>query len=199
MRLRYTFAALSCALLVSSCAGLNNAPSGYSTLFDAGSNLLAWTKNGDSNWRIQDGAIQADFMPGKTAGFLVSKKTYTDYQIYAEFWVDAETNSGIFIRCENPEKVGADTCYEVNIWDTRPDPSYGTGAIVDTIKVTPPYPTVGGKWSVMEISAKGAQFVVKIDGQITASGTDGKHTKGNIALQHGGGTVKFRKILIKEL
>jgi hypothetical protein len=25
----------------------------------------------------------------------------------------------------------------VNIWDTRPDPSYGTGAIVDVAKVDP--------------------------------------------------------------
>jgi len=199
MRLRQTGLAFLSALLMSSCANLSGTPSGFTPLFDSGSNLLGWTKAGDSNWRIQDGAIQADFLPGKIAGFLISKKVYTDYQIYAEFWVDSETNSGIFIRCENPEKVGADTCYEVNIWDTRPDPSYGTGAIVDTIKVTPPYPKVGGKWSVMEITAKGSQFLVKIDGVVTASGTDSKHAKGNIALQHGGGTVKFRKVLIKEL
>jgi hypothetical protein len=161
--------------------------------------LLAWTKTGDSNWRIQDGAIQADFMQGKLPGYLVTKKTYVDYEIYAEFWVDSETNSGIFIRCQNPEKIGADTCYEVNIWDTRPDPTYGTGAIVDTIKVSAPYPKVGGKWSVMEIKAKGSQFTVKIDGQTTAAGSDSKYAKGPIAIQHGRGTVKFRKILIKEL
>ena len=199
MRLRQTGLAVLSALLMSSCANLSGSPSGFTPLFEPGSNLLGWTKAGDSNWRIQDGAIQADFLPGKISGFLISKKVYTDYQIYAEFWVDSETNSGIFIRCENPEKVGADTCYEVNIWDTRPDPSYGTGAIVDTIKVTPPYPKVGGKWSVMEITAKGSQFLVKIDGVVTASGSDSKHAKGNIALQHGGGTVKFRKVLIKEL
>lgn len=199
MRLRHTVVTLLSVLLVTSCANLSSHPAGFATLFDAGSNLLGWTKFGDSNWRIQDGAIQADFYPGKIAGHLISKKTYTDFQIYAEFWVDSETNSGIFIRCENPEKIGADTCYEVNIWDTRPDPSYGTGAIVDTVKVTPPYPKVGGKWSVMEITAKGPQMIVKIDGVVTASGSDSKHSKGNITLQHGGGTVKFRKILIKEL
>jgi len=199
MRFISTLGALLTAALITSCAAPSVNLSGATPLYDTGSNLLGWTKVGESNWRLQDGAIQADFMAGKLPGYLVSKKTYVDYQIYAEFWVDSETNSGIFIRCENPEKIGADNCYEVNIWDTRPDPSYGTGAIVDTFKVTPPYPKVGGHWSVMEITAKGTQLTVKIDGQTTASGTDSKHSKGHIALQHGGGTVKFRKLLIKEL
>jgi hypothetical protein len=199
MRYLPTMGALLTTILITSCATPGVNLTGSKPLYDEGSNLLGWTKVGESNWRIQEGAIQADFMSGKLPGYLVSKKTYTDYQIYAEFWVDSETNSGIFIRCENPEKIGADNCYEVNIWDTRPDPTYGTGAIVDSFKVSEPYPKVGGKWSVMEITAKGQQFSVKINGQVTVSGTDNKHSKGHIALQHGGGTVKFRKVLIKEL
>lgn len=199
MRYLPTMGALLTAILITSCATSGVNLTGSKPLYDEGSNLLGWTKVGESNWRIQEGAIQADFMSGKLPGYLVSKKTYTDYQIYAEFWVDSETNSGIFIRCENPEKIGADNCYEVNIWDTRPDPTYGTGAIVDSFKVSEPYPKVGGKWSVMEITAKGQQFSVKINGQVTVSGTDNKHSTGHIALQHGGGTVKFRKVLIKEL
>jgi Domain of Unknown Function (DUF1080) len=199
MRYLPTMGALLTTILITSCATPGVNLTGSKPLYDEGSNLLGWTKVGESNWRIQEGAIQADLMSGKLPGYLVSKKTYTDYQIYAEFWVDSETNSGIFIRCENPEKIGADNCYEVNIWDTRPDPTYGTGAIVDSFKVSEPYPKVGGRWSVMEITAKGQQFTVKINGQVTVSGTDNKHSKGHIALQHGGGTVKFRKVLIKEL
>ena len=63
---------------------------------------------------------------GKDASYLVSKESYGDFQIRAEFWVDSDANSGIFIRAQNPEKIGADTSYEVNIFDKRPDPSYGT-------------------------------------------------------------------------
>lgn len=203
MRFKSSLTAIWCSLLITSCANFTSNStaelSGSVPLYVSGSNLLGWTKVAESNWRIQDGAIQADFMSGKLPGYLVTKKTYTDFQIYAEFWVDSETNSGIFLRCENPEKIGADSCYEVNIWDTRPDPTFGTGAIVDTFKVMPPYPKVGGKWSVMEITAKGSQLSVKIDGQVTAAGLDAKHSKGHIAIQHGGGTVKFRKLLIKEL
>jgi hypothetical protein len=42
----------------------------------------------------------------------------------------------------------------VNIYDQRPDPSYGTGAIVNFAKVEP-MPKAGGKWNTYEITAKG--------------------------------------------
>jgi hypothetical protein len=67
---------------------------GWITLFD-GKNLDSWNKIGDANWRLEDGVVVAD----KGDGFLVSKKDYTDFQLRAEFWVDADANSGIFIRC----------------------------------------------------------------------------------------------------
>jgi len=53
-----------------------------------------------------------------------------------------DANSGIFIRCEDPKKPGAKICYECNIFDTWPDPSYGTGAIVYHAEVNP---MTGGK------------------------------------------------------
>ena len=59
----------------------------------------------------------------KATAFLISKDKYKDLQIYAEFWVSNDANSGIFIRCEDPKKPGAKTCYECNIFDTRPDPT----------------------------------------------------------------------------
>ena len=61
-------------------------------------------------------------------------------------WVDAEANSGIFIRCTDPQKITAVNAYEVNIFDKRPDPSYGTGAIVNVAKVSP-MPRAGGQWN----------------------------------------------------
>jgi hypothetical protein len=67
--------------------------------------------------------VQAD----KGSGFLVSKKSYTDFQIRAEFWADPAANSGIFIRCTDPQKISSKNSYEINIYDKRPDPDYGTG------------------------------------------------------------------------
>ena len=65
----------------------------------------------------------------------MSKNSYTNFEIKAEFWVDADANSGIFIRCEGVgKKSPARPAYEVNIFDKRPDPSYATGAIVGLAK-----------------------------------------------------------------
>jgi Domain of Unknown Function (DUF1080) len=199
------------ALLLASFAVLSYAPQassedGWVSLFD-GKSLDNFSKTGDANWRVEDGAIVAD----KGNGFLVSKNSYGDYQIRAEFWVEPDSNSGIFIRCTDPEKITAENCYEVNIWDMRPDPSYGTGAIVNVAKVNP-MPKAGGKWNVYEITAKGATFTVVLNGQKTVDGVqDPKLANGRIALQHGlgikddkgvandKGVVKFRKMEIKPL
>jgi hypothetical protein len=179
---------------------------GWITLFD-GKNLDNWNQIGDANWRLDNGVVVAD----KGNGFLVSKNSYTDFQLRAEFWVDDDANSGIFIRCTDPEKVTGSTAYEVNIWDRRPDPTYGTGAIVDVAKVSP-MPKSAGKWNVYEIIAKGSKFTVTLNGQKTVDGgQDAKFASGRIALQHGlglkddkgvandKGVVKFRKVEIKPL
>jgi hypothetical protein len=170
------------------------ADKGWVTLFD-GKSLDNWNQIGDANWKLADGVVAAD----KGNGFLVSKDSYGDFQIRAEFWVDDEANSGIFIRCTDPAKVTAKNAYEVNIFDKRPDPSYGTGAIVDTAKAATAL-KAGGKWNVYEITAKGPRFDVTLNGTKTVDGaTDSQHAKGPIALQYGAGVVKFRKVEIKPL
>src|SRR6201999_209861 len=132
MKRRSAIALLSIGFAALAYSPKASSETGWVTLFD-GKSMDNFNKVGNANWRIEDGMIVSD----KGDGFLVTKTDYKDYEIKAEFWVDADANSGIFIRCTNPEKIGAETCYEVNVWDTRPDPSYGTGAIVNVAKVDP--------------------------------------------------------------
>jgi Domain of Unknown Function (DUF1080) len=174
--------------------------SGWISLFD-GETLANWNKIGTANWRLEDGAIVAD----SGNGFLVSKNDYADFDLRVEFWIEAKTNSGVFIRCTDPASVTGKTAYEVNIWDTRPEQKYGTGAIVDVAAVDP-MPHAAGKWNVYEIIAKGDTFTVSLNGQKTVDGAKSdKFAKGRIALQHGkgvsdeSGSVKFRKVEIKPL
>jgi hypothetical protein len=194
------FAVIGLALAGYSHQAAAQADAGWVTLFD-GKNLDSWNKIGDANWRIEDGAVVAD----KGKGFLVSKNSYTDFQIRAEFWASDDANSGIFIRCTNADDVSGKNAYEVNIFDQRPQPEYGTGAVVDVAKVVP-MPKAGGKWNVYEITAKGSKFTVILNGQKTVDGAeDAKFATGRIALQHFPGTVddkgviKFRKVEIKPL
>jgi hypothetical protein len=158
-----------------------------------------WDKVADANWTMKDGALVADKLTsGKDPAYLVSKKSYKDFQIKAEFWTDADANSGIFIRCKTAKVIDSKECYEVNIFDKRPDPTYGTGAIVDVAKVNP-MPKAAGKWNTYEITAKGPKMTVILNGQKTADVEDSKLAEGPIALQYGSGVVKFRKVQIKEL
>src|SRR5262245_23000469 len=155
--------------------------SGWVPLFD-GKNLDQWQGDGNANFAIEDGSIVAkDKKDPKGTAYLISKEKYKDFQIYAEFWVSDDANSGIFIRCEDPKKPGAKSCYECNIFDTRPDQSYGTGAIVYHAEVKP-MPKAGSKWSTMEITAKGRDLSILFDGKKTASARSGLLTEGAIAL-----------------
>src|SRR5690348_17562153 len=171
---------------------------GWIKLIDGNYKAAEWSEVGKANWEMKDGALTADKLDGKDLAYLVSKTSYKDFEIKAEFWVDSAANSGIFIRCEKPEMIDGKTCYEVNIFDTRPDPTYGTGAIVDVAKVDP-MPKAAGKWNTYEITAKGPHFTVVLNGQKTADAEDSKHAEGRIALQYGSGVVKFRKVQIKPL
>src|SRR5690348_5421070 len=101
---------------------------GWVTLLDS-KNMGEWDRVGESNWRQEDGAVVADKVGGSTPAYLVSKNSYKDFVAYVEFWASDDANSGIFLRCQEPSKIADRSCYEVNIFDQRKDPSYGTGGI----------------------------------------------------------------------
>jgi len=194
---------LLAALAQFGCAS-DSQRTGWTTLIDGDKGLENWAQIDDANWRAEAGAIVADKGKG---GFLVSKNAYKDFMVYAEFWAETDTNSGIFIRASDPKKITADNSYEVNIWDIRPDPTYATGAIVNFAAV--PVPIVhkaGGKWNTMEITAQGDQFNVRLNGTPTVTLKNAKFAEGPFALQFGpgvkgvtGGPIKWRKVQIKPL
>jgi hypothetical protein len=167
------------------------------TLLD-GNNMGDWDRVGETNWRLEDGAVVADKLTSKGAAHLVSKNSYKDFVLYVEFWASDDANSGIFIRCSDRNNIADRTCYEVNISDQRKDPTYGTGGIVNFVEVNP-MPKAGGKWNTYEITAKGRQITVVLNGNKTAELHNGLFIEGPFTLQHGAGVIKFRKVAIKPL
>ena len=197
--------ALAVALAIAAFAAIHAAPQaagqtgpGWVSLFDGKAIGEEWDKVGETNWRVEDGAIVADKRTGQTAAHLVTKAKYKDFQIYVEFWASDDANSGIFLRCQEPTKITDRSCYEVNIFDQRKDPTYGTGGIVHFSEVNP-MPKAGGKWNTFEITAKGPHLVVVLNGTKTADIQESKFASGPFALQYGSGVVKFRKVQIKPL
>jgi hypothetical protein len=200
---RAWIAAAASAVALLGCA--HGKGDGWQMLIDGDQGLENFERVGDANWRGEGGAIVAD--RGKS-GFLVTKNSYRDFQVRAEFWAEGDTNSGVFIRCDSKDQINAKNCYEVNIWDTRPDPKFGTGAIVDVKPVSVPLKVrAGGKWNTYEISAKGSQLTVKLNGVETAIAQDGRHVEGPFGLQYAtggingaqGGPIKWRKVQVRSL
>jgi hypothetical protein len=193
-----TFALAGCA------HGLRD---GWTTLIDGEKGLENFNRTGDANWRPEGGAIVADKGKG---GHLVSKQSFRDFELRAEFYAETTTQSGIFFRITDPNKVGTAVAYEANIYDLRPGAEYATAAIVNVASV--PVPLIykagaekGGKWNVMEIHAKGDELTVTFNGVVTAHGRDAKFKQGPISLQFGnlpkapGGPIKWRKVQVREL
>lgn len=185
----------SLALTLGACAP-RSAAAGWTVLLD-GTSLANFDVLGTANWRLTDGAVVAD-NGAQHEGYLISKDTYGDFQLRVEFWVDTPANSGVYIRCTDRQKVTNATAYEVNIFDQRPDPTYGTGGIVDVAKVSQTV-KAGDKWNTFEISAKGSQFTVMLNGIQTSRGEDARHARGPSALQYFGGVAKFRRVAIRPL
>jgi Domain of Unknown Function (DUF1080) len=195
--------AAAAAVVLAGC-GMMQSGAGWETLVDGGKGLENFDRIGDANWRAEGGALVAD--KAKETSYLVTRKSYRDFEIHAEFWADKLTNSGVFVRAQNPKKIGADSSYEVNIYDARPGQEYSTAAIVDFAKIPVPAPyKAAGKWNTFHITAKGDQVTVLFNGQKTVEMRDSKFREGPFALQFGnhgkepGQAIKWRKVQVRPL
>ena len=172
-------------------------PTDWVTLIDGTEGLDNFNRVGDANWTEEFSSIRAT--EGNGASWLVTKDSYSDFVIRVEFWASDDSNSGIYMRCQNPEVITDRDCYEANIYDQRPDPSYGTGGIVHRAAVSEPAPTVGGKWNVYRITAYGDRLIAELNNEITADVSDSELSEGPIGLQWAAGELRFRKVEIARL
>jgi Domain of Unknown Function (DUF1080) len=190
-----SIASLALAVMLTACATPTD---NWTTLIDGDKGLANFDIVGQANWSGSDGAVQAS-AGTPPASFIVTRTSWKDVTVRAEFWSSDDANSGIFIRCQDPTTITDENCYEANIFDQRPDPTYATGAIVKVAKLTAPMIKAGGQWNVMEVTAKGSRLVVTLNGTKTADIEDSKLASGPIALQWGRGTIKFRKLQVKAI
>ncbi|MDE0980725.1 MAG: DUF1080 domain-containing protein [Gammaproteobacteria bacterium] len=184
----------SAAMALSSAVAADN---DWVTLIDGTQGMENFNIVGDANWSAEHNAIQAT--EGSGASWLVSKENYSDFSLRVEFWASNDSNSGIYMRCEDADQITDRTCYEANVFDQRGDPSFGTGAIVHIAPVDEPRPTAGNSWNVFVITLDGDHLVVELNGKRTVDVHDDLLSSGPIALQWGRGALRFRKVVIKEL
>ena len=177
------------------CAGQPSGP-GWVTLIDGENGLENFTRLGEANWTASQGAIWADKKTSKDAGILLSKDSYKDFEIYAEFWADEDANSCIYIRVMNQKVVNTKASYEVQIWDKSP--AMATASLMPPAKASPLF-KAAGVWNTFVITAKGPRMTVTMNGAQAVDVNDTAFSAGPIALQYNSGTIKFRKVMIKPL
>lgn len=160
-------------------------------------NLDSWSQTGDANWISTAGSTKSTNQSG--TGFLVSTELYDDFELTIEFKPDTTVNSGVLVRCQDPEDIALSNCYEINIWDLHPNQDYRTGAIV--IHSIPPLVHLNsvGKWNQYRIIARGDELSVWLNEELTAGMTTAEFSTGHIALQSAGGKVQFRNLSIKSI
>lgn len=119
-----------------------------------------------------------------------------------EFWVEDDTNSGIFVRCKDAsqvEGINSDDCYEVNIWDNHSNQDFRTGSIVKHVVPAAHIDSIG-RWSEYDIVVSGSSMTVVLNGVETARFADARLGAGLIAIQYAGsGRLKFRNLRIAPL
>jgi hypothetical protein len=197
----------------------------FSPLFD-GKTLDGWTfivkpdKEGrradpNSTWSVADGVIRCT---GKPNGCMVTKKEYADYVLKVKWRWPADGkggNSGVLLHVQD-EKY----------WPTSIEAQMLTGHAGDLFLTNPPEVKLEveksrqdpklercfrrietkesvekklGEWNEMEITCRGGDITLVVNGFKVNEGKNGNLRSGRIALQSEGAGVDFKDILIKSL
>ena len=175
-----------------------DAPSDAIVLFD-GKDLSQWVSVKDGSpakWAVIDGRMEV--VPG--TGDIKTKLKFGDCQIHIEFSApdlvegssQGRGNSGIFLQDR----------YELQILDSYQNRTYRNGQAGSIYKdAAPLVNAMRGplEWNTYDITAKGTNIRVVLNGVETLNIDDGKLPKGVITLQRSAGVVKYRKVMIRAL
>ena len=194
-------------LIIFSCifisAGAN--AQGFKKLFN-GKDLSGWNIHGTEKWYVEKGKLVCESGPDKEYGYLSTKKAYKNFVLEYQFRLEANGNSGVFIRSTiDGTKI---TGWQVEV----APPGSSTGGIYESygrgwlIKPTPEDEKVLSPdgWNKGKIQVIGDEVTTWLNGKQMVTLKDAKIGAGNgsIALQiHSGGGIKVRwkNIVINEL
>jgi hypothetical protein len=193
-------------VLVSLClVSFNSVKSGYQSLFNS-NDLNGWTVHGTEKWYVENGELVCESGPDKQYGYLSTVKSYKNFILDLKFKLEANGNSGVFIRS------GIDGT-KISGWQVEVArkghstggvyESYGRGWLIKPAPKNEEY-LKDDDWNHMRIRVINNEVTTWLNDRKMVHLKDEKIGKGDgfIALQiHDGGGIKVRwkDILIKEL
>lgn len=198
--MKYLIIIFSCIFI---SAGAN--AQGFKKLFN-GKDLSGWNIHGTEKWYVEDGHLVCESGPEKKYGYLSTEKAYKNFVLEYRFKLEANGNSGVFIRSTiDGTKISG---WQVEV----APPGNSTGGIYESygrgwlIKPTPEDEKALNPdgWNKGKIRVVGDEVTTWLNGKQMVFLKDSKigAGEGSIALQiHDGGGIKVRwkKIRISEL
>ena len=178
---------------------------GTKKLFN-GKDLTGWTIHGTEKWYVENSNLICESGPEKQYGYLSTDKNYKNFIMEYDFKLEANGNSGVFIRTTiDGTKISG---WQVEV----APPGNGTGGIYESYGrgwlTKPTAEEESGLspegWNKGKIEVNNDEITTWLNGKQISHLKDAKIGAGNgfIALQiHSGGGIKVRwkNIKIKEL
>ena len=165
-------------------------------LFD-GSSLEGWVAVCDDPdvFSVRDNHI---YVKGNPFGYLRTEQKYKDYTLHVEWrWIGEGTNSGIFQRVQDEDKVWP-AAVECQLKAGRAGDLVSMGGEISIKQRNHPDTAIeleDGLWNRAEIICRGREMLVYINGNFENSATL-PFDEGFIALQSEGGELEFKNIYI---
>jgi hypothetical protein len=224
VRTLFCLAGLALACLVT--GSLADDKDGWTPLFN-GNDFTGWTlfirqKEGvkadvKDVWSVQDGYIRC-VGTKKPNGYIATATRYGDYVLKVKWRFPKDStggNSGVLLHVQEKDEVWP-TSVEAqmlsgragDIWliypptvkldidPARQDPKQARHYLrLQKEEIEKPF----GEWNEYEITCKGGDVTLVVNGKKANEGKNGNLTRGRIALQSEGAEVHFKDIVIKPL
>ena len=168
-------------------------------------------------WSVRDGAIRCDGA-GKPNGYIATEKVYGDYVLKVKWRFPKEKggNSGVLLHVQEKDEVWP-TSVEAQLFSGRAGDFWliyppTVKLDVDAARQDPQQPRHYfripkdemierplGEWNDYEITCKGGDVKLVVNGTPVNEGTDAEVHKGKILLQSEGSPIYFRNVMLKSL
>jgi hypothetical protein len=183
-----------------------------------GKDLSGWTWVTDTEgsmlddvWSIKDGVLHCT---GNPPGYIRTKQDdYGEYSLVVEWrWPGQGGNNGVLVHASTPGALGVwPKSIEVQLAHGNAGDFWVIGTDLDVpneqarkigrrhLNLTDDSEKPLGEWNRMEITCRGNEVVVKVNGETVNHATNCSVTHGAISLQSEGTPIEFRKVELKPL
>ncbi len=183
-----------------------------------GRDLAGWTYHLDKKdvpmedvWSVKDGKL---LCKGKPAGYLITKKSdYENYVLTLQWrWPEKGGNNGVLVHVTKPGELGVwPKSLEVQLADKNAGDFWVIGTTIEIpdvekrrkdrrhLNLTDDSEKPLGEWNDLEVTCRGDEVIVKVNGVTVNHATKCSQAKGAIALQSEGTPIEFRDIKLRNL